>query len=298
MKDFQYLAPRKLDEAALLMTEHAGSAQLLAGGTDLLIFMRNGRKSPDVIIDAKKIPELTRLNLDAERLTIGAAVSCRTVWENREVSEKFPALEDAATLIGGIQIQGRATFGGNLCNAAPSADTVPPVIVYGASAHIVSARGARDVPVEEICTGPGRTSLADDEILVSLSIPVPAANSGAAFLRFIPRNEMDIAVANAAARVDLGETGETIKAARIAIGAVAPIPLFVEEAGTALNGKPVNDGSIAEAARIAREAATPINDMRGTIEHRKQLVEVLTTRALQRAIARARGEKKTNNSHG
>ena len=289
MKDFQYLAPRRLDEAAALMAEHAGSAQLLAGGTDLLIFMRNGRKSPDVVIDAKKIPELTRLQLDAGRLTIGAAVSCRTVWEHPEISEKFPALADAAALIGGIQIQGRATFGGNLCNAAPSADTVPPVIVYGAVAHIVSARGEREVPVEKICTGPGRTALAADEILVSLSIPVPAANSGAAFLRFIPRNEMDIAVANAAARVDLDETGGTFKAARIAIGAVAPIPLYVEAAGAALSGRPVNDESIAEAARIARDAATPINDMRGTVEHRKQLVEVLTTRALRRAIARAGG---------
>ena len=291
MKEFQYLAPRKLDEATVLMAEHAGSAQLLAGGTDLLIFMRNGRKSPDVIIDAKKIPELTRVHLDAQRLTIGAAVSCRTVWENTEITERFPALTDAATLIGGIQIQGRATFGGNLCNAAPSADTVPPVMVYGATAHIVSARGERDVPVEQICTGPGLTSLARDEILVSLSIPVPAANSGAAFLRFIPRNEMDIAVANAAARVDLDETGATFKTARIAIGAVAPTPLFVEAAGAALNGKPVSDESIAEAAGIARDAATPINDMRGTIEHRKQLVEVLTSRALRRAIARAIGEK-------
>ena len=135
-------------------------------------------------------------------------------------------MTDAATLIGGIQIQGRATFGGNLCNAAPSADTVPPLIVYGAIAHIISARGERDVPVEEICTGPGRTSLAPDEILVSLSIPVPPANSGAAFLRFIPRNEMDIAVANAAARVDLDEAGTTFKSARIAIGAVAPTPLL------------------------------------------------------------------------
>ena len=287
MKDFQYLAPRGLEEAAVLMAEHAGSAQLLAGGTDLLIFMRNGRKSPDVIIDAKKIPELIRVQLDAERLTIGAAVSCRTIWENPEITERFPALTDAATLIGGIQIQGRATFGGNLCNAAPSADTVPPLIVYGATAHIISARGERDVPVEEICTGPGRTSLAPDEILVSLSIPAPPENSGAAFLRFIPRNEMDIAVANAAARVDLDETGAIFKSARIALGAVAPIPLFVEAAGAALNGKPVNDESIAAAARIARDASTPINDMRGTIEHRKQLVEVLTTRALRAAIARA-----------
>ena len=251
--------------------------------------MRNGRKSPDVVIDAKKIPELTRLQLDAGRLTIGAAVSCRMIWEDPEITERYPALADAATLIGGIQIQGRATFGGNLCNAAPSADTVPPVIVYGAVAHIVSARGEREVPVEKICTGPGRTALAADEILVSLSIPVPAANSGAAFLRFIPRNEMDIAVANAAARVDLDETGGTFKAARIAIGAVAPIPLYVEAAGAALSGRPVNDESIAQAARIARDAATPINDMRGTVEHRKQLVEILTTRALRRAIARAGG---------
>ena len=291
MKDFQYLAPRKLDEAVLLLAEHADSAQLLAGGTDLLIFMRDGRKSPDFIIDAKKIPELTRVQLDADRLTIGAAVSCRTIWEHPEIAERFPALTDAATLIGGIQIQGRATFGGNLCNAAPSADTVPPVIVYGAIAHIISARGERDVPVEEICTGPGRTSLAPDEILVSLSIPAPPVNSGTAFLRFIPRNEMDIAVANAAARVDLDEAGTTFKSARIAIGAVAPTPLFVEAAGAALSGKPVSDASISDAARIARDASTPINDMRGTIEHRKQLVEVLTTRALRRAIARARGEE-------
>ena len=292
MNDFQYLAPHKLDEAAVLMAEHAGSAQLLAGGTDLLIFMRDGRKSPEVIIDAKKIPELTRVQLDADQLTIGAAVSCRTIWEHPEIAERFPALTDAATLIGGIQIQGRATFGGNLCNAAPSADTVPPVIVYGAIAHIISARGERDVPVEEICTGPGRTSLAPDEILVSLSIPAPPANSGAAFLRFIPRNEMDIAVANAAARVDLDEAGATFKSARIAIGAVAPTPLFVEAAGATLSGKPVNDASISDAARIARDASTPINDMRGTIEHRKQLVEVLTTRALRSAIARARKEDK------
>ena len=291
MKDFQYLAPRGLEEAAVLMAEHAGSAQLLAGGTDLLIFMRNGRKSPDFIIDAKKIPELTRVQLDADRLIIGAAVSCRTIWEHPEIAERFPALTDVATLIGGIQIQGRATFGGNLCNAAPSADTVPPVIVYGAFAHIISARGERDVPVEEICTGPGRTSLAPDEILVSLSIPAPPANSGAAFLRFIPRNEMDIAVANAATRVDLDDSGTTFKTARIAIGAVAPTPLFVEAAGAALSGKPVNDASISDAAKIARDASTPINDMRGTIEHRKQLVEVLTTRALRRAIARAKGEE-------
>ena len=291
MKDFQYLAPGKLDEAARLMAAHAGSAQLLAGGTDLLIFMRSGRKSPDVVIDAKKIPALTRLEFDAQRLTIGAAVTCRTLWERPDVTETYPALGDATTLVGGIQIQGRATLGGNLCNAAPSADTVPPLIVYGARANIVSVRGEHQAPVEEICTGPGQTALANDEILVSLSVPAPPAHTGAAFLRFIPRNEMDIAVANAAACVHLDATGETFKSARIAIGAVAPTPLFVAAAGAALAGRPVSDAAIAEAARIARDAATPINDMRGTIEHRKQLVEVLTTRALRRALARARGEQ-------
>ena len=290
MKDFQYLAPRKLDEAAALLAQHADAVQLLAGGTDLLIFMRNGRKSPEVVIDAKKIPELKHLQLDAEQLTIGAAVSCRTFWENPQLSERYPALADAATLVGGIQIQGRATFGGNLCNAAPSADTVPALIVCGAVAHIVSTRGERQAPVEDICTGPGQTALAADEILVSLGIPAPAPNSGAAFLRFIPRNEMDIAVANAAAQVELDESGEHCKRARIAIGAVAPTPLLVAAAGAALVGKPVTEESITAAARIARDTATPINDMRGTIAHRKQLVEVLTTRALRSACARARGE--------
>ena len=294
MNDFEYLAPRELDEAVALMARHAGSAQLLAGGTDLLVFMRNGRKSPEFIIDAKKIPELNRLRLDAGQLTIGAAVSCRTIWENPEIAEKFPALIDSTALIGGIQIQGRATIGGNLCNAAPSADTVPAIIVYGAVAHIVSGKGQREVPVEEICTAPGRTSLADDEILVCLSIPMPPANSGAEFLRFIPRREMDIAVANSAAYVELDEAGETFKNARLAVGAVAPTPLFVEAAGAALKNKPVNDESIAAAAALARAAATPINDMRGTIEHRKQLVEVLTTRALRGAITRAKREGRNN----
>ncbi len=289
MKDFQYLAPRKLDEAAQLMAAHAGAAQLLAGGTDLLIFMRSGRKAPEVVVDAKKIPELTRLEPDAQQLNIGAAVTCRTLWERADVCATYPALADATTLVGGIQIQGRATLGGNLCNAAPSADTAPPLIVYGALANIVSARGQRQMPVEDICTAPGQTALADDEILVSLTVPAPAAHSGAAFLRFIPRNEMDIAVANAAARVDLDAAGTTIKSARIAIGAVAPTPMFVEAAGAALSGQPANADTIATAARIARDAARPIDDMRGTIAHRQQLVEVLTTRALRRALARATG---------
>lgn len=288
MNDFEYLAPQKLDEATALMARHGGQAQLLAGGTDLLVFMRNGRKRPQFVIDAKKIPELTQWRINAGQLIVGAAVSCRTLWESQELAEKFPALADSACLIGGVQVQGRASLGGNLCNAAPSADTVPTLIVHSATARIDNNQGTREAPVESICVGPGQTSLGADEILVSFSLPLPPARSGAAFLRFIPRNEMDIAVANAAAFVELDASGQRFAGARIAIGAVAPTPLLVEEAGAALAGQAVDDEAIATAAALARAAAKPINDMRGTVEHRQQLVETLTARALRKAVERAR----------
>ena len=288
MNDFEYLAPQKLDEATALMARHGTQAQLLAGGTDLLVFMRNGRKRPQFVIDAKKIPELTQWRIDAGQLIVGAAVSCRTLWESQELAEKFPSLADSACLIGGVQVQGRASLGGNLCNAAPSADTVPTLIVHSATARIDNHQGTREVPVEAICVGPGQTSLGADEILVSFSLPLPPARSGAAFLRFIPRNEMDIAVANAAAFVELDASGQRFDGARIAIGAVAPTPLLVEEAGAALAGQAVDDEAIATAAALARAAAKPINDMRGTVEHRQQLVETLTARALRKAVERAR----------
>ncbi len=289
MHDFEYCAPDNLQEAIGLMAMHKGSAKLLAGGTDLIVFMRARSKRPDLIIDVKKIPELSELQLDKAGLTIGASVSCREIYENEQIAGQYSALVDSTILIGGIQIQGRASVGGNLCNAAPSADTIPTLIAYSAIANVVSDTGARQIPVEEFCVAPGQTIL-NDEILVNIFIPKPAPRSGARFLRFIPRNEMDIAVANAAAFVELDEAGQNFRSARIAIGAVAPTPLFVEEAGAALIDKLVNEESLLNAACIARDAASPINDMRGTVEHRKQLVEVLTRRALYGAIERARGE--------
>ncbi len=291
MHDFDYCAPVDLQEAMTLKAAHGSSANLLAGGTDLLIFMRAGRKRPTLLIDAKKIPELSGLQLDAQGLTIGANVSCRKIYENHQIAEQFPVLVDSTTIIGGIQIQGRASIGGNLCNAAPSADTIPALIVQRAVANVMSNKEERKVPVEAFCTGPGQTVLDENEILVSIFIPAPPANSGSKFLRFIPRNEMDIAVANAAAFVELDEAGNQFVSARVAIGAVAPTPLFVEAAGASLTNQQVNEESILNAARIAREAASPIDDMRGTVEHRKQLVEVLTKRALAGAVERARGRK-------
>lgn len=288
MHDFEYITPIELEQAVQILSTHRSSARMLAGGTDLIVLMRAGRATPKLLIDMKKIPELSELNMDDSGLTIGAAVTCRSIYRNAEIAEQFPALVDATSLIGGVQIQGRATVGGNLCNAAPSADAVPALIVYGARARIISAVGIRELPVEEFCVAPRQTVLRDDEILVNLRFARPPLRSGAKFLRFIPRNEMDIAVASAAAAIELDESGRVCQAARIAIGAVAPTPLFLEEAGMSLVGKSLSDAEIATAARIARETARPIDDMRGTIEHRKQLVEVLTARAIRGALDRAR----------
>jgi carbon-monoxide dehydrogenase medium subunit len=290
MHNFKFTAPTDLKEAVGLKALHKSTASFLAGGTDLLVFMRAGRKRPEWVIDVKKIPELNEMTVSKQGLTLGASVSCRDIYTNPHIARQYPAIADCTSLIGGIQVQGRATVGGNLCNAAPSADIVPTLIALNAIAHVASKRGRRQIPVAEFCTAPGRTVLEDDEILVSIGVPAPAANSGARFLRFIPRNEMDIAEANAAAWVQLDEAQKTFECVRIAIGAVAPRPLYVAEAGAALEGMKINEDSIRRAGQIARAAASPIEDMRGTVQHRLQLVEVLTQRALNGAIARARGE--------
>lgn len=287
MHNFEYAVPHSLADAVGLLAARGAAARLLAGGTDLIVMMRTGNKTPELVIDAKHIAELNELTLDDSGLSIGAAVSCRRIYENEAVAAAYPALIDATTLIGGIQIQGRASVGGNLCNAAPSADTVPALIALGARAHVAGPGGARVVPVESFCTAPGTTVLAENELLVKLQLPAPGPRSGARFLRFIPRNEMDIAVANVAASVELDDAGTHFVSARIAVGAVAPTPLYVEAAGAHLAGRKISETSLLEAAEIARDAARPIDDMRGTVAHRRHLVKVLTQRALAGAIERA-----------
>ena len=288
MKWIDYASPHSVEEAVSLLSQNCGKARVLAGGTDLIVQLRNHVLKPDLVIDGKGIPELNEITLDTEDgLTLGAAVPCYKVYGNRAIARTYPGLVDSASLIGGIQIQGRASIGGNLCNSTPSADTIPALIAHSATCNIAGPNGTRQVAVEDFCTGPSRNVLAPDELLVSLHFPAPPAGFGARYIRFIPRNEMDIAVAGAGVSVVL-DNG-SFKAARVALAAVAPVPLFVKEAGEALAGKPVNAESIAEASRIASDAATPINDMRGTIEFRKQLCEVLTRRALNTAVERARG---------
>lgn len=287
MKWFDYASPASLAEALGLLAGHGDRARLLAGGTDLLVQMRAGRRTPEIVIDIKNIAELNELSYDASSgLTLGAAVPCYKIYGNAEVAAAYPALDDVASLIGGTQIQGRASIGGNLCNAAPSADAIPALIALKAKCRVAGPDGEREIAVEDFCTAPGKTVLAANEILVSILLPPPSANQGARYIRFIPRNEMDIAVAGAGVSVEL-ENGN-FRGARIALASVAPTPLYVKAAGDFLAGKPVSDDNVEQAAAIARDAAKPITDMRGTVAYRKHVTGVLTRRALHDAVARAK----------
>lgn len=289
MHAFDYVAPQTVDEAVAVLSENGSNARMLAGGSDIIAQLKEGRRQVKVLVDVKKIPAANELAFDPlEGLTIGAAVSCCDVYENEDVASNYPALVDSTELIGSIQIQGRATIGGNLCNASPAADTIPTLIVLGATAAIAGPEGERKVAVEDFCTAPGQTVLQDGEFLVSIHFPPPEANAGAYFLRFIPRNEMDIAVVNAAASVVLNDEKTAFESARIAVGAVAPVPLYLPAAGAALAGGEVSDQTIETAAEIARQSARPITDMRGTIEQRVHLAGVLTRRAVRGAVERAR----------
>ncbi len=288
MKWTDYEKPESVEDAVRLLAGSGGSARAMAGGTDLLPKARGGVLDTALIVDVKAIPELNVLSYDRGKgLTLGAAVPCYKIYTNSEIKSAYPGLIDAAELIGGIQIQGRASIGGNLCNAVPSADSIPALIALGATANIAGPDGSRNVAVEDFCTGPSKNLLETGELLTSISIPAPLPNSGARYQRFIPRNEMDIAVAGVGASVVL-DNGN-IKSARLALASVAPTPLFVKEVGDALAGKPANDETIATAGQIAKNAARPITDMRGTIEYRKHLCDVLTRRALSTAINRAKG---------
>lgn len=288
MHPFAYVSPTTIEEAVSVLKDYGDRARPLAGGTDLLVQTRSGRWDLDAVVDLKKIPELVSIKDGSDGLVFGAAVPCYKLYEDPQLSLKYPGIMDAASLIGGIQIQSRAGLGGNLCNATPSADGIGPLIVHYASCMVVGPNGKREVAAEDFCAGPGRNILEQGEILVSLKIPKQEPGFGAAYERFIPRNEMDIAVAGVAASVNVANG--VISKARIALAAVGPTPILVGEAESALMGKSLNDESaISSAASSAAEAASPINDMRGTIDQRKHLVKVLTSRMIYKAIERAGG---------
>jgi carbon-monoxide dehydrogenase medium subunit len=271
-----------------MLAAQGPAARMLAGGTDILVQLRAGLYAIDTLVDVKHIPALNQLHYDPQDgLTVGAAVPCLRLYTDPTVVRLYPALVDSGMLIGSVQIQGRASVGGNLCNAAPSGDTIPTLIALGATCVVAGPQGQRRVPAEAFCLGPRRTVLAPGELLVALQVPVPQPRAGARYLRFIPRNEMDIAVAGVGAWVQLAEDGRHIRTARIALASVGPTPIYAAEASALLAGTEAGEASYKEAGAAAAAAARPITDIRGTVALRKQLVNVLTVRALRTAVARA-----------
>jgi carbon-monoxide dehydrogenase medium subunit len=288
MQKVRYSRANSVDEAISLLEKGGPNARPLAGGTDLIVQARERRRKIELFVDIKPIPETQELSFDqAEGLTVGAALPVYRIYNDETVKRLYPALVDACRVIGGTAIQGRASLGGNLGNGSPAADSVPAMIVLEGIANIAGPKGTRSVPVEDFNTGPGHCILQPGEFVVSIQFPPPSPNSGAAWDRFIPRNEMDIAVVNAG--VQLRFEGNNVSWAKVAIGAVAPKALVVPEAAGALVGKPLTDATIAAAAAAASEAARPIDDMRGSIRQRKHLVGVYVSRMIRKAAERARG---------
>ena len=287
MRPIEFISAKTIQEAVTSLAEKGDTARPLAGGTDIIVQLRGGRRQLDRLVDLKAIPELNDLTYNPDSgLRIGAAVPCYLVYGDEEVASTYPGLIDAASLVGGIQIQGRGSIGGNLCNAAPSGDTIPALIAHSAVAEITGPDGKREVPVEDFCTAPGRTVLRNGEVLVAVHMPPPPAHFGSCYLRFIPRNEMDIAVVGVGTSVVLD--GNIITDCRIALASVAPTPVYATAAGASLVGKEITEENIKAASEAAQASATPISDMRGTAEYRTHLIGVLTRRALNGAIQRAK----------
>lgn len=289
MRDFEYEAPTSLADAVGLLAESNGTARPLAGGTDLIDHVRTGRVSADLIVDLKKIPELMVLEESDQGLRLGAAVPCYRIYEHAGILENYSAISDSSNIIGGMQIQNRASVGGNLANAGAAADSTPALIALSATVVITGPSGTREIPVDEFCTGPGENVLEAGEVIVELRFPPRPAMSGSHYRRFIPRNEMDIAVVGVGASVVLDESGKNFESVRIGLGAVAAKPFYAQEASELLAGQPVNDETIKKAGAAARAVINPITDMRGTEEFRNHVTGVLTERVIKKAVERARG---------
>ena len=287
MSSLRFEAPETVEDAVRLLADADGEAMPLAGGTDLLVQLRTDFVRPGLIVDLKRIPALMDVSVNGDDIRVGAAVSGATLGKNEAVKAAWPGVVEALELIGSTQIQGRASLGGNLCNGSPAADSVPALIAAGAVCEIAGPNGARSVPVEDVITGPGQLSLGPGEIVVSLVMPKPPPRSGDAYLRFIPRTEMDIAVVGAGVALTLDEAGVCTHA-RLGLGAVAPTPLLVEDGAKALIGTTVDDDALANLAAAASAACNPIDDKRGTIEYRVKVAGVLARRAALIALERAR----------
>ncbi|MFC1975458.1 FAD binding domain-containing protein [Chloroflexota bacterium] len=285
MKRFDYLAPQNLTEALQMMADRP-EAIPLAGGTDILVQMKEAQRPVEALLSLKRVPEVHQITQNG-KLTLGAAVTAGQLATDPQIQQAYTALANGAGLIGSIQIRNMATVGGNLCNAAPSADTAPPLLVLGAQAVIVSTPGERMIPLEEFFLGPGRTVLQPGELLKEIVVPQPLARSGSCYLRQTPRAWMDIAVVGVAATITLA-ADDTIAEARLALGAVAPIPMRTTAAEKLLTGHTLTDDLLQEVGTAAAQAAKPIDDLRASADYRRHLVNILTQRALRSAWAKAK----------
>ena len=283
----RYESPESIESAVALLADGAGDCRVLSGGTDLLVQLRAGVVDPGLVVDIKNIRETREISAENGGYRVGAAVSGADVGEHPSLKKAWPGVVEAVELIGSTQIQGRASMGGNLCNASPAADSVPALIAAAAVCTVAGPGGRREVAVEEICTGPGQTSLAKGELVVSFMFPERMPRSGDAYLRFIPRTEMDIAVVGAGVNLSLDESG-VCTAARVALGAVAPRAMLVPAAGEALVGTRLDDADLEAMATAASAACNPIDDKRGTVEYRVKVAGVLARRACGIALERAR----------
>jgi carbon-monoxide dehydrogenase medium subunit len=283
----RYEAPQSLDAAVALLAGAPGDARVLAGGTDLLVQLRADILDPELIVDIKKIGETRAISQEKGGWRIGAAVTGAELKEHEALKKAWPGVVEAANLIGSTQVQGRATLGGNLCNGSPAADSVPALIAAGAVASVAGPKGRRDVPVEDVMLGPRKLSLVKGEFIVSFLLPVRPKRSGDAYLRFIPRTEMDIAVVGSGVNLTVDGSG-MITAARVSLGAVAEKVLLVPAAAQAIVGSSLDDAAQDRLEAAARAACRPIDDKRGTVEFRTQVAGVLTRRAALIALERAR----------
>ena len=287
MTELNYAAPDSLDAAVGMLADAGAGARILAGGTDVLVLLHGDLIEPELIVDIKNIPELTEISVDDGAWRIGAAASGMKLMDHEGFAAAWPGVIEGVALIGSIQVKGRASVGGNLCNASPAADSVPPLIAAGAMANIAGPGGRRDLPVEDVITGPGQTALEAGEMVVSFTFPKRPPHSGDCYLRLTPRTEMDIAVVGAAVNLTLDDSG-TCTAARVSLGAVAPTPLLVEDAAAALIGTSVDDAALDALAAAASAACDPIDDKRGTIAYRIKTAGTMTRRAAETALDRAR----------
>ena len=285
MPNFDYEAPTSL-ETALELLARPSEVRPLAGGTDIIDQLKSNRRNADLVVDLKRIPELLTIESNGSGLRIGSAVSCTDVNKFTARNGDYPALSESTELIGSIHIQNRASVGGNVCNAAPSADTIPALLIHEAIAHTASASGGREIPLIDFFAGPGQTVLEKGEILKELVLPAPSANTASAYLRFIPRNEMDIAVAGVGSLVEVDPSSKVVSKARIALASVAPTPVRAYAAEEFLEGTAIDAAAIDKTADLAVGAAVPITDVRGSAEYRKELIRVLTKRTLSICLER------------